>query len=154
MLGCASLLTVLLDFILTSNALRIHLRSCEGMGHAPSGSNYTVSINILATMDARNCEGTQPLSTSKRSFNFLTLFLDLTLSDFKYIIHIQPHLPRGGGSDHHSRLSDLLVNVHDTEYHSMFSQITILETYTCIPYLSQVKSFTANNMTANESYSQ
>ena len=56
----------------------------------------------------------QPLSPSKRSFNFLTLLLDftLTLNTFTY------------SRDHHSRLSDLLVNVQDTEYLSPFSQIT------------------------------
>ena len=96
-LGCANLRTVLLDFILTSNALRIHLQSCEGMGHAPPG-NYTVSINVLLTMDVKNCEGTQPLNTSKRSFNFLTLFLDLTLtSNILFTYSCTSPGERGGG---------------------------------------------------------
>ena len=57
----------------------------------------------------------------------------------------------GGGCDHYFRVSDLLLNVHDTEYQSSLSQITILETskyvsdpsllpvayksFDCIPYL-------------------
>ena len=120
-------------------------------GHAPPG-NYTVSINVLATMDVKNCEGTQPLSTSKRSLNFLTLFLDFTLTPntlFTYS-RTSPGEGEGRGSDHHSRVSDLLVYVHGTEYLSSFSQITILKTssnrpslpvayksFDCIPYLSR-----------------
>ena len=97
--------------MLTSNALRIHIQSC---------GNYTVNINVLATMDVKNCKGTQPLSPSKRSFNFLTLFLDFTLTSNTLFTY---------SPDHHSRMIDLLVNVHDTEYLSPFSQITILETF-------------------------
>ena len=138
--GCANLLTVLLDFILTSNTLR---QSCRGIGECPPG-NYMVNVNVLVTMDVKTCKGTQPLSRSKRSFNFLTLFLEFTLTSNALFTYSR---------NHHSRVSDLLVNVHDTEYLSPFGQITILETsckrqsfrwslpvsyesFDCIPYLS------------------
>ena len=41
---------------------------------------WSTPFNVLATMDVKNWKGTQPLSTSKRSFKFLTLFLAFALS--------------------------------------------------------------------------
>ena len=104
---------------------------------------WSATTFLPVTMDVKNWKGTQPLSPSKWSFNFLTLFLDFTLTSNTLFTY-----SRG----HHSRVSDLhvLVNVHDL---SPFSQITILETsckrrsfswsllaayesFDCIPYLS------------------
>ena len=103
----------------------------------------------------RGCEelqGTQPLSTSERSFYFLPLFLNFTLTSNILFTYSAPSPERwrggvGRGSDHHSLLSDLVVNVHDTEYLSSFRQITSPEivcvggylrafNFDCIPHLS------------------
>ena len=74
-------------------------------------------------MNMKNCKGTQPLSTSERSFNFHAIFLVFTLTSNTVAPHIRtvaPPLGGGGGGMegdlHRSRVSDLLVNVQDTEY--------------------------------------
>ena len=119
---------------------------------AYSPGNYTVvNINVLATMDVKNCKGTQPVSTSEKSFNFLTFFFDYSHTATVPLGSggMGNWGELGGGSDHHSHVSGSLVNVHDTKYLSSFSQDVILETsckrpslpfahesFDCIPYLS------------------
>ena len=57
-----------------------------------------VKINGFAPKDVKKYKGTHPLSSSKRSFNFLTLYLDFTLTSNTVIMSdIQPRPPPGGG---------------------------------------------------------
>ena len=52
--------------------------------------------HVLATMAVKNCKETESLSTSERSFNSLTLFLDFTLTSDAFFTYRRTS---GGGGE-------------------------------------------------------
>ena len=85
-------------------------------------------------MPVKNCKETESLSTSERSFNSLTLFLDFTLTSNTFFTYRRTSGGGGEGVNNHpSRVSDLLVNVHDTK---RISQVFLVKSLYLRPLVS------------------